>query len=280
VNPHSIPPKTTPPFTNGHHETPLAASGVSLHRPPPQPQVTTFPVDLPLRGLGPWLYGLQRFQLGGLPVARYIAAPWLALALLAALGILPGHWITISVALLLWIGQIALMLRYQRQRYVTFSAAPLPVLNDVPLDPTEKLAIYATGLLSVEGRYQQYTVLPGFYRTFATGEHALLCLVQDRKWLGMLNWPPEETGMWYAFINPADIEHLTWGSLRFGANDHPALAVEYRLEIPPGPRRKRTEIRQEMLYLSSPNRQEMQRIFVDLLTNLPADRIVTPLSAT
>ncbi|MCC6454783.1 MAG: hypothetical protein IT328_07570 [Caldilineaceae bacterium] len=280
MNPHSIPPKTTPPFTNGHHETPLEASGVSLHRPPPQRETTTFPVDLPLRGLGPWLYGFQRFQLGGLPVARYIAAPWLAVALLAALGIVPGRWITLGIALLLWLGQLALMLRYQRQRYVTFAAAPLPALNDVPLDTTEKVAIYATGLLSVEGRYQQYTVLPGFYRTFATGEHALLCLVQNRKWLGMLSWPPEETGMWYAFIHPSDIERLTWGNLRFGDHDYPALAIEYRLEIPPGPRRKRTEIRQETLYLSSPNLQDLQRVFVDLLTNLPQDRIVTPQSAT
>jgi hypothetical protein len=90
VNRHSTPPQSPPIYTNGHHETPLEISGVSLHRPPPAQQPTVFADDLPLRGLGPWLYGLHRFQLGGLPASRYIAALWLLVAALAAAGIVPG----------------------------------------------------------------------------------------------------------------------------------------------------------------------------------------------
>jgi hypothetical protein len=180
-----------------------------------------------------------------------------------------------SIALLLWIGQIVLGLRYQQRHYVTFSPTQQPVLNDVPLDISEKLSIYATGLLSVEGRYQRFSLLPGFYRTFATGEHAILCRVQERNWLGLLSWPPEEAGMWYAFVTPADIQRLTWGELHFGPHAYAALAVEYQLEMPPGPRRKHTEIRQEILYLASPDRQSAQRLYVDLLDKLPDAKIVT-----
>jgi hypothetical protein len=184
-----------------------------------------------------------------------------------------------SIALLFWVGQIVLGLRYQRQRYITFNAEPAPALNAAPLETSEKLPIYATGLFSVEGRYQQYSALPGFYRTFATGEHAVLCRVQERNWLGLLSWPPEEIGMWYAFIHPTDIEQLTWGNLHFGSTTFPAMAVTYRLEIPAGPRRKKAEIRQETIYLAAPEAQDAQRLYVDLLTNLPADKIVTSLSA-
>lgn len=184
-----------------------------------------------------------------------------------------------GIALLLWVGQLALGWRYQRQRYVSFSAEPQPEPQGVPLDPTEKLPIYATGLLGVEGRYQQYTVLPGFYRTFATGEHAVLCLVQDRKWLGLLTWPADEIGMWYAFIQPSDIQQLTWGTLHFGEKDYPALALEYTLEIPPSPRRKEPEYRRETLYLTTPNSQDMLRLYVDLRHSLPNSEAVTSLSA-
>lgn len=280
MNRQTIPPQTNPPYTNGHYETPLDASGVSLHRPPPVHKPTVFPAELPLVGLGPFLYGLHRFQLAGVPFSRFVAFIWLTIALLAGVGWLPGRWLTMSVALLLFAAQIMLNLRHRRRHYVTFTSAPLPALDQAPLDPSEKLPIYATGLLSVEGRYQHYSSLPGFYRTFATGEHAVLCRVAERTWLGLLNWPPEETGMWYAFVIPPEIQRLAWGNLSFGAKTFPALAIEYRLELPPGPRRKQAEIRQELLYLASPEMADAQRLYIDLLTNLPADKIVTSLSPT
>lgn len=279
MNRQTTPPQTNPPYTNGHYETPLELSGVSLRRPTPLHKPTVFPPDLPLRGVSPILYGLHRFHLGGMPVSRYIASLWLFIALLAGVGILPGRWLTMILVLLLLAGQIVISLRHRRQQYVTFTSAPLPVLNDTPLEISEKLPIYATGLLSVEGRYQQFSALPGFYRTFATGEHAVLCRAPERNWLGLLSWPPEETGMWYAFINPSDLQRLTWGYLHFGATSHPALAVEYQLELPPGPRRKKAEIRQELLYLASPDLKDAQRLFIDLLNNLPNDKIATSLSA-
>ena len=277
---HTIPPQTNPPYTNGHYETPLEVSGVSLHRPAPAHKPTVFPPDLPMRQSGPLLYGLQRFHLGGAPFTRYITFFWFAIAGLAFLGVLPGRWITIAIALLLWIGQIILLRRWERQQFVSFTPAPSPALNDAPLETSEKLPIYATGLLNVEGRYRAYSATPGFYRTFATGEHAVLCRVQEQRFFALGKLPPEDVGMWYAFFNPSDIEQLTWGSLQFGPTTYPAIAVQYHLEIPPSPRRKKPEVRQELLYLATPEVQDAQRLYVDLLSNLPADKIVTSMSAT
>jgi hypothetical protein len=226
---------------------------------------------LPLRGIGPLFYALQRFQLGGLAPARYLAFVWLAIAGLAAIAIIPGQWFTVAAALLLLVAQLALGVRYRRQQYVTFASEPIPDLSTDPLDVNEKISIYATGLLSVEGRYQQYSAIPGFYRTFATGEHALLCRVQERNWLGLWCWPLEETGMWYTFVKPSEIRALQWGKLHFGVTTLPAIALTYQLEIPSGPRRKRVEVRQELIYISTPEVQDAQRVYADLLNNLPAE---------
>jgi hypothetical protein len=276
----ATPPQSNQPYTNGHYETPLEVSGVSLRPPAPVHKPTVFPADLPLAGLGPIFYGMQRFHLGGMPFSRYISALWIAIAFLAAFGALPGRWITMTLALLVWVVQITLATRLQRLNYISFTSAPLPALFESPLDTSEKLPVYATGLLSVEGRYQKYSALPGFYRTFATGEHAVLCRVQERNWLGMLSWPADETGMWYAFIYPTDIIRMTWGIVHFGATTFPGLAVEYRLELPPDARRKKPEIRQETLYLATPEAKDAQRLYVDLLTNLPSEQVVAPLSTS
>jgi hypothetical protein len=146
------------------------------------------------------------------------------------------------------------------------------------LETSEKLPIYATGLLNVEGRYQQFSALPGFYRTFATGEHAVLCRVPERSWLGLLEWPADETGMWYAFVHPNEIERLTWGNLAFGPTVYPAIAIEYQMELPAGPRRKHAEIRLEELFLATPALHDAQRLYADLLNNLPAETVKISLS--
>ena len=280
MNRHTTPPQTNPPYTNGHYETPLELSGVSLHRPPPTHKPTTFLPDLPVAGFGPIVYALHRFHISGMPVARYLASLWVIIALLAAVNALPGRWITMSLALLLLIGQIVLSIRTRRQQYITFTPDTVPALVGTPLDTSEKLPIYATGLLNVEGRYRHYTLLPGFYRTFATGEHAILCRLQERKWLGLATWPAEEIGMWYAFVYPSDMTKLSWGNLHFGATTYPAVAIEYRLELAPGPRRKKAEIRPEILYLIAPEPKDAQRLYVDLLNNLPADKIAASFSAS
>ena len=62
--------------------------------------------------------------------------------------------------------------------------------------------MYVTGGLTVEGSEQRFTFVPGFYKTFATREHALLCQVRPAARVGVLRWPEAEVGMWYAFFQP------------------------------------------------------------------------------
>jgi hypothetical protein len=243
--------------------------GVSLASAHRRAQPTVFPDDLPLRGPNALLYALHHFQLAGLPVARWISLALLALAAIWATGILPGRWWGCAFWLLAALAFTMWGARARSADYVTFAPGSAPVLSQT-LQPSDKLSVYATGQFNVEGRYQRFTFLPGFYRTFATGEHALLCLARERKWAALASWPPEEPGMWYAFMMPADIIGLHWGELQFGASHAPAVAIDYRLTIPAGGRRKQDLVRAERLYVAVATQEDGRQLYTDLLQHLPA----------
>ena len=96
------------------------------------------------------------------------------------------------------------------------------------LPASAKIPVYVTGELSVETKQRFFAGLPGFYRTFATREHALLCQARARRFWGIAAWPPEEEGLWYAFVNPGQIEHLEAGELCFGRTRLPAVTIVYQ----------------------------------------------------
>ncbi len=257
-----------PPHQNGYHEAPPLLGGASVVAPQRTAQPTVFPAHVPLAGLPAFTYGLHRFHAFGVPLFRLPVLLLTVLALLWLAGALPGRWIgaaacVVLAALLLMAGA---MLR--RRRYVTFAAATAPALDAAPLPPQEKLPIYATGLLSVEGKARPFTFLPGFYRTFATGEHAVLCRAAGRRWLLVGEWPPEEHGMWYAFVQPDAIISLAWGELQFGVTRLPAIAVAYRHASPTGGR-GRVQVTDDLLYLACASQSDALRIFADLHRQLP-----------
>ena len=125
-----------------------------------------------------------------------------------------------------------------------------------------------TGLFSVEQKYQRFTWLPGFYRTFATREHALLCQVAQRSGRGIGEWPEEEIGLWYIFFSPAALRQLTWGSVTFGAEPRPAIAVTHRVTIPKQ-RLRREQTRDETIYIAFASAAIGELIWADLQHDFP-----------
>jgi hypothetical protein len=260
--------RVTQPHRNGAYEAPHILGGVSSASAHHRAQPTVFPDDVPLRGPNALLYALHRFQLAGLPVARWLGLTLLSLAVVWATGILPGRWWGCGFWLLTALAFTVWGARTRRSDFVTFTPASTPAPG-LALQPGDKLAVYATGQFSVEGKYQRFTFLPGFYRTFATGEHALLCLARERKWSALASWPPEEPGMWYVFISPTEITALRWGELHFGATCSPAVAIDYRLTFPAGGRRKQDLVRAERLYVAVATQEDGGQLYTDLLHHLP-----------
>jgi hypothetical protein len=161
------------------------------------------------------------------------------------------------------------LLRLRRRDFVKFQTTAMPAVQPEGLPASEKLPIFATGHFSVENKSKRFTWLPGFYRTFATREHALLCQLAERPFAGMANWPETEIGLWYVFFMPDAIRQIRWGRLAFGRTALPAIAVTYTPAEAPAARRRNTEPPQETIYLAFREEQTGKTILADLFHDLP-----------
>ena len=131
--------------------------------------------------------------------------------------------------------------------------------------------MYVSGLLAVGNKVRRFGGLPGFYRTFATREHALLCQVRPRRLVGLVAWPAEEVGLWYAFFTAADIHAIHPGLIAFDRQPLYAFALDYTPAKPLGGKKRR---RPQRLTLYVAFTQE-----ADFYAAL-ADLAVEPLAAT
>jgi len=211
------------------------------------------------------IYHLSRHLLAGIPLWRWLLGGVLLLALIWGLAALPGQWWVAGLLLLCWATLLGLFLRWRRQDFVTFAPLPLPSVPTVNLTAADKIAIFATGHLTVENKAARFTWLPGFYRTFATREHALICHVKARSWFGLGHWPAEQTGLWYLFFYPHEVVEITWGKLTFGSEAHPAIAITYQRTIPKGGRFQPERQINEIVYLVVSTEEDGQQILADLL---------------
>ncbi len=263
-------PTRTPPSTNGYHPAPPATPSGAVLSPGAAPSAsarrpTVFPPDLERFSPALLLYLLGRGQLGGLTLLRWLWTVGLLLALVWLTGLLPGGlWVSAALLLAL-LAVTAARILLARRHFVRFVPLPAPAVEPIVLPPPEKLPIHVTGPLEVNGRVRPFTWLPGFYRTFATREHALLCQCRERRVLALGAWPEAETGLWYGFFRPERIRSLQWGQVTIGAIKRPGLAVEHLPETSPNPApglRKRRTV--ETLYIACADEATARRILADL----------------
>lgn len=144
-------------------------------------------------------------------------------------------WMVLDLAGPRWLALIPLvdvaavtLVRFFRRRrdFVRFTAGETPEVDALTLAATEKLPVHISGPLSVTGKVRHFTFLPGFYRSFATREHGLLCCCRERRILRFAHWPEGEVGLWYAFFAPEQILHIAYGTVRYDDTVAPGLALE------------------------------------------------------
>ncbi|MCB0044198.1 MAG: hypothetical protein KDD92_02080 [Caldilineaceae bacterium] len=241
----------------------FAALEAPDHLPKPRPTRTVFPPNAAADSQSSRLYQAYRHELAGISLTRWLIWLLTALAIVAATPLLPGPWWLGGIALLpaLW---LAIMVVTRRSRdFVRFDAQPTPALTPQKLDSADKIPAHVTGHFSVEGQYMRYTWLPGFYRTFSTREHALLCLVRPRRFARIGIWPPEQAGMWYIFFTPPLVRAVRYGRLYFERKPRPAVAVTYELTISrPG---RKEKVAEETVYIACADEAAAHSILADLL---------------
>lgn len=225
------------------------------------------------------LYVFDRGEVFGLRVATLASAALLFGALVAVLRRPGPAWIVaallVAVAILIWV----LVARVRRRNFIRFVEEPLLFPPPHLLGPAEKIPLYATGVLGVEGKQRLFAELPGFYRTFATREHALLCQAQPRRWGGIVAWPEQELGLWYAFFLPDQIAEIRTGRLQGSRDGEAALAVTYRQErAAQGSSQRSATSKQNpkprapviaTIYLTFPTAADRLAVLADLLVDMP-----------
>ncbi len=231
--------------------------------PPPVSPRTEFLPDLPIDTPRALIYHLSRQQLAGLPVIRWLYVLLCLTPLLAALLLpMPWRWLAALAPLLLialWLWQWSA----QRQNYVHFTPLPPPPVIPLALSPSAKLPVYVSGLLAVENKARLFAALPGFYRTFGTREHALLCQARPRRLLKLASWPAEEEGLWYAFFTAAHVHGVQTGAIAFDRRSLPGFALDYTPAQPLGPKRRRKPQRLT-LYVAFGRQEDFQAALADL----------------
>jgi energy-coupling factor transporter transmembrane protein EcfT len=257
----------TTPSLNGKYEALPQRSGASVI----PPQRTTFPEDHPRFSIRTFLYAASHYRMGNASPLRWLLLLLVGIGAFAVVGRWPGRWWIVSFALLLLLALLVLFHSWRRRDFVRFVPGTPPARPAQLLPPQEKAPVLVTGLFSVEHKYKRFTWLPGFYRTFATREHALLCQIAHRSWAALGRWPEDELGLWYIFFVPRDILHLQWGELFFGADARPAIAVTHRVLLPKQKRFGAEQVRDETIYLAFATVVTGEVIWADLQHDFPAN---------
>jgi hypothetical protein len=227
------------------------------------------PVDTP-RALA---YHLSRQQLAGVPLIRWLYGLLIVVALVLLLRPGLGWWFAGGVLFLLaalW-GSVSVL---RRQDFVHFKRViPQPNPGEKPpgpLPPAGKLPVYVSGFLSVDTKVRRFSALPGFYRTFATREHALLCQARPRRFGPMGTWSEEEQGLWYAFFHARQVRSLECGEITFDRARFQGVKIEYAPDRPLDGKSKR-RYQRVTLYLAFPREADCHAALADLMVEpIPA----------
>lgn len=233
-------------------------------------QRTTFPSDPQSGSLRTFLHNASNHYIGGTTLFRYLLWIPVLLAIVWFSGLLPLRWVGGTVFILLALALVIVLRRSRSRDFVHFHELPRPDVTPQPMDAQDKVPVHATGFFEVEGKQQRHTWLPGYYRTFATREHALLCLVQERQFMRISRRLADETGMWYVFFRGNVIQSVRWGELHFGNQPRQAIAVDYQVTVPPKNRFQRERTITETIYMAVQDQEHGLRILADLLHDAAA----------
>jgi hypothetical protein len=215
--------------------------------------------------VGALFYRLTHHEFAGLYFLRWLQVDLFLIGVAAVLGWIPGGWLTAGVAAALIIGTIAGYRYWVVKDFVDFQQAEMPLVTPTTLSPSAKLFILASGYFSVEDTHRHFAWLQGFFRTFPSREHAVICLSKPTSFLRLGRSPAAQAGMWYCFFKPEAVVDIGWGDIRFGNESLSGLVVIHTVRIP---RRNWFQPEKDVrkrTYLACPQREDALTILADLL---------------
>lgn len=224
-------------------------------------------------------YHLRTCYWGDWPLATWtVVGPLIAAGVLLMQWLVRGrpalafwHWLGLGGLCALAAGMLVLKVWAERRGYIIFTPTPdATEPNGLRMPPTDKHLHHVTGRLEVEGKSHFFANLPAYWRTFASGEHAVMAIARPTHCLGVGQLPERDVGMWYIFFQPHELTAITPGRLAFGSAIRPALRVDYR-NVPTAPlQRNRPPPRHpipQTLYMAFDDEAARQPVWADLLAD-------------
>ena len=215
--------------------------------------------------MGRFFYQLNRHEFAGLHFLRWLQIALLFLGGAAALSWTPGGWLSAGAALMLLAGLIAGHRYWQVRDFVEFKPEEMPLVTPATLPSSAKLPIWASGYFTVENKHQHFAWLQGFFRTFPSREHAVICLSPSTTFLWLGRSPAHRAGMWYSFFKPEDVEEVRWGEIHFGNERLSGLMVAHTVRMPRRNWLQPEKDVRKLAYLACPKREDALAILSDLL---------------
>ncbi len=215
--------------------------------------------------MGRLIYQLTHHRAVGADFLRWLQIDLFLLGGAAALGWIPGGWLVAGVAGALMVGLFALYRYWKTRDFVLFTPAEMPLVVPATVPSSAKIPIWASGYFSVENKHGHFSWLQGFFRTFPSREHALICLKKPTTFLMVGHSPETTNGMWYCFFKPGAVLDIQWGDIHFGPDSLPGLVVTHTVHIP---RRNWWQPAKDVpkrIYLACPQREDALTILADLL---------------
>lgn len=220
-----------------------------------------------------FLHALSHHYLAGMSLLNGTLGLGLICAAVIALGGSPlSRWWSVPLALLLglpWVMNAVARRRY----YVAFRPGDHREETS-PLPPHDKIPVRVSGIFEVDRRWRSHTWLEGYFRSFPSREHAVIALFQPSTYGIWGQSDVRDDGMWYIFCQPAAIVGVQIGTVRFGRESLPAVALTHRLEMPGRLRRKTLRMVETTAYLGCQSEADAARLAADLLydSQAPASR--------
>jgi hypothetical protein len=204
-------------------------------------------------------YHSRRYTLLGIPLDTLLL--WACCAALAPMG---WAWLTrslgwghglLGMASILLIG---LTLLQRAKKHTVYQRGSQATLDDEaePLAPENLIRVRVSGPLQVEEKRGLFMDVPAVFWVTELGDYILMAQVAVRDY-PLIEGPIDNEGMWYAFINPAEITAIEEGTLHFGAAI-PVLRLDYQ-----------SGEEGHTLFLGCGNAENRGRLANDILSRMP-----------
>jgi hypothetical protein len=153
----------------------------------------------------------------------------------------------------------------RRAGFLRFEPAPVSKISApvVPIQVDEQVSCRVSGHFGVANKQRTMVDEQGQISAVRTRERVVSVRIKQTRFLLLARSLQEETGWWYVFFMPAQVQHIETGCVRCGLRSRHGLAIQYQPAKESAP--------PEMVYLSFDSIHDLHRVLVGLRMDVPAE---------